>query len=228
MTRETFDRIASGYDQALPPHITEHYLRKRVAFIREHCKQGRLIDVGCGTGRLAGRLAEAGFEVTGVDGSEGMLGVMRAEVPGVRGIFGDATDLPFENDEFDVAVSVAVLHHLALPEAVASALREMVRVVRPGGRVVIWDHNPLNPYWRSLMKRVPQDDGSERLVAEREIVGVLRAAGAEIYLSVRTGFMPEFIPPRAASAVRAGERLAESIPGLRRLAAHNVVVAEPR
>ena len=43
----------------------------------------------------------------------------------------------------------------------------MVRVARPGGRILVWDHNPRNPYWGRLMARVPQDTGEERLIPER-------------------------------------------------------------
>jgi hypothetical protein len=46
----------------------------------------------------------------------------------------------------------------------------MGRVVRPAGYVLIWDHNPLNPYWPILMKRVPQDHGDERLVSVWELL----------------------------------------------------------
>ncbi len=46
----------------------------------------------------------------------------------------------------------------------------MVRVAKPVGRVLIWDHNPRNPYWRLLMARVPQDTGEERLIGVTELL----------------------------------------------------------
>ena len=54
----------------------------------------------------------------------------------------------------------------------------MARVSRPGGRIVIWDHNPRNPYWSLLMARVPQDTGEERLIGEQEVIDGLMAGGA--------------------------------------------------
>jgi hypothetical protein len=101
----------------------------------------------------------------------------------------------------------------------------MARVTRPGGRIVVWDHNPRNPYWTILMKRVPQDDGSERLIPEAEVLGGLRAGGARILSSDQLGFVPDFVPPRLMGAMRRIERGVEATPGLRRLCAHNVVVA---
>ena len=101
----------------------------------------------------------------------------------------------------------------------------MARVTRPDGRIVIWDHNPRNPYWKFLMERVPQDDGSERLIPEEEIVSALRAGGAEILGSSQLGLVPDFVPPPLLGAARAGEWVVERVPGLRRLCAHNVILA---
>ena len=101
-------------------------------------------------------------------------------------------------------------------------------MTRPGGRLVVWDHNPRNPYWKNLMARVPQDDGSERLVPEAEIVGGLHEGGAEILGSSQLGLVPDFVPPSLLGVARAGERVVERVPGLRRLCAHNVILAGRR
>jgi SAM-dependent methyltransferase len=154
-----------------------------------------------------------------------MLDVMAETEPAVSGVRGDGARLPFGDSEFDLVTTVAALHHIAEPAAVHATLKEMARVTRPGGRIVVWDHNPRNPYWRSLMKRVPQDDGSERLIPEAEVLGGLRDGGAEILSSDQLGLVPEFVPPSLLAAMKRGERLAERTPGLRRLCAHNVVLA---
>ena len=225
MSQSHFDEVADSYDETIPPHVAEHYLDKRTRFILEHCPRGRVLDVGCGTGVLASRLLELGYEVVGIDPSEGMLRVLRRRAPEARAVQGSGTDLPFEDGEFDTAVSVATMHHIAGPAAVRSTLREMARVVRPGGSVVVWDHNPANPYWPLLMRRVPQDRGDERLVALDELIEGLSSAGAEPELVLRLGLVPDFTPPRLLGAARVVERAIERTPGLRRLCAHNVVLA---
>jgi len=174
-----FDSVAGVYDDSLPAHVVEHYLRKRVRFVLEHCARGEALDVGCGTGLLASRLAAAGYEMTGVDPSEGMLEVLRARAPQVRAVTASGTSLPFPDDSFDLVLTVAVLHHIADPENVRRTLVEMVRVARPSSRILVWDHNPRNPYWGPLMARVPQDTGDERLIPEEEVVGGLREGGAQ-------------------------------------------------
>jgi hypothetical protein len=91
--------------------------------------------------------------------------------------------------------------------------------------VVLWDHNPANPYWPVLMKRVPQDTGDERLVPLEEILSGVRAAGLRPFRVFRSGFTPDFLPVWLAGPWRLVERTVETVPGLNRFAAHNVVVA---
>jgi SAM-dependent methyltransferase len=220
-----FDSIATVYDESLPAHVVEHYLRKRTAFITGTCPPGPALDVGCGTGALAERLAGCGYEMTGIDPSDGMLQILRRRCPAVRAIKASGTSLPFEDDSFDLVLTVATLHHIADPEPVGQTLAEMVRVLRPAGRIVVWDHNPRNPYWGRLMARVPQDTGEERLIGEQELVSGLRAAGARILASRQLGLVPDFTPAALLGAAAALERAFERTPSVSRLAAHNVVVA---
>jgi SAM-dependent methyltransferase len=225
MTSSHFDAIAGVYDESLPAHVVEHYLDKRVRFVLEHCPRGRGLDVGCGTGMLAARLAVAGYAMTGVDPSEGMLTVLRERNPAVEAARAPGSALPFRDGAFDVVLSVATLHHVADPPEVRRTLAEMVRVARPGGRILVWDHNPRNPYWGRLMARVPQDTGEERLIPADEVTGGLRAGGAEIVLSTQLGMVPDFTPPRALRLAAAAERAFERTPLARRVCAHNVVLA---
>lgn len=227
MSAHHFDEIAAAYDTSLPGHVVEHYLNKRAAFVRRLVPRGSVLDVGCGTGLLAERLSVAGYQVVGIDPSEGMLAVMRDRTPEVEAVKGSGDELPFSSDCFDVVVTVATLHHIANGDRVRATLAEMVRVCRPTGRVVVWDHNPRNPYWPRLMARVPQDTGDERLIAEHEIVSGLVAAGAVVLQARQLGLVPDFTPPWALRGAAVAERVLESTPYLRRVAAHNVVVARP-
>lgn len=222
-----FDDVADVYDETLPAHVVEHYLAKRTRFVLSACPPpARVLDVGCGTGALAARLTACGYEVTGLDPSAGMLNQLHARAPGIKAVRGSAARMPFGDGEFDLSLSVATMHHIADAAAVRSALTEMVRVVRPGGRVIVWDHNPRNPYWPRLMKRVPQDRGDERLIPAEELVAGLEAGRAEPLLVTQLGMVPDFVPRRLIRAAAAGERVAERTPLLKRICAHNVVVAQ--
>jgi SAM-dependent methyltransferase len=227
MTETHFDDVAAVYDETLPGHVIEHYIEKRARFVTEASPPpGRVLDVGCGTGVLADRLAGSGYEVVGLDPSEGMLDVMRERAPQVEAVHGSGTEMPFEDGEFDLSLSVATMHHIADRDLVQSALQEMVRVVKPGGRILVWDHNPRNPYWPYLMKRVPQDSGEERLVDLGELLAGLEAGGARPVQVEQLGLVPDFTPRRLLRPAAALERAAEHTPVLRRRCAHNVVLAE--
>lgn len=92
----------------------------------------RVLDVGCGGGYLSEALAQRGAVVTGVDVSEGALDAARAhrEDLQISYVLAQGEDLPFQDSGFDGAVCTDVLVHAADPAAV---LREIGRVLRPGG-----------------------------------------------------------------------------------------------
>jgi SAM-dependent methyltransferase len=108
----------------------------------------RVLDVGCGPGHLAIRLArEADLRVTGLDLDPRMIerarGQARRAMAGGQQlpdfIVGDATALPFPDAAFDLVVSTLSMHHWAEP---AQGLAEVGRVLRPGGRALVWDVRP--------------------------------------------------------------------------------------
>ncbi len=228
MSDSHFDQIATVYDESLPAHVVEHYLRKRTAFIAAACPAGPVLDVGCGTGALAERLAGRGYEVVGVDPSEGMLEVLRRRCPAVRAVRASGTELPFDDDSFELVVTVATMHHIAQAQAVRQALIEMVRVSRPGGRILIWDHNPRNPYWGPLMSRVPQDTGEERLIGADEVIRGLIAGGAQILAVQQLGWVPDFTPSQLVPLAARAERMFERMPRIQDYGAHNVILASKR
>ncbi|MGH8282326.1 MAG: class I SAM-dependent methyltransferase [Gammaproteobacteria bacterium] len=99
----------------------------------------RILDVGCGTGVLLQRLAQKLPQATlvGMDPVPEMLAVARGRVPPSTELHeGWAEKLPFEDDNFDVVVSCNMFHYVRQP---VSALREMSRVLRPGGELLITD-----------------------------------------------------------------------------------------
>lgn len=217
-----FDEIAEEYDDSIPVHVMEHLTERRVALAESVMPGGSVLDVGCGTGRFLDALPTR-YECTGIDVSAGMLDYARKK--GLKVERASSNDLPFDDDSFDLVATFAVLHHLIDPNMVRASLREMVRVVRPGGALIVWDHNPLNPYWHSLMARSPQDQGDECLVPAKLILGTLKTSPLKSVWLRRMTFTPDFTPPGALPGMAKLERALERIPLVNLLAAHNVVVA---
>jgi ubiquinone/menaquinone biosynthesis C-methylase UbiE len=91
---------------------------------------GRVLDVGCGTGAFAARLAGIARHVDAVDRSAAMIEVARRRAPAnVTPILADVLELPLPADHYDAIVSITALHHLPLDEA----LRHLAPALRPGG-----------------------------------------------------------------------------------------------
>ena len=134
--RAMFDRIAGVYDvmNTVMTAGLHHRWRSRAVDLAQVGPGTRALDVATGTGDLAIELASRGGDVVGSDFSEGMLARARTKAPGLTWEQADAMALPYPDDEFDaVTVGFGARNFGDLPQG----LREMVRVVRPGGRVVI-------------------------------------------------------------------------------------------
>ena len=140
--RELFDDIAVKYDRF--NHISSFgadrsWRRKAVREIADTKTPIRVLDVATGTADFAiavTRKAAAGTQVTGIDLSEGMLEVGRTKCQGlpIELEVGDAEDLRFEDETFDrVCVAFGVRNF----ENLMQGLREMRRVLKPGGKLVI-------------------------------------------------------------------------------------------
>jgi demethylmenaquinone methyltransferase/2-methoxy-6-polyprenyl-1,4-benzoquinol methylase len=134
--RAMFDRIAGPYDlmNSVMTAGLHHRWRARAVDLARVGPGSRALDVATGTGDLAIELASRGAEVVGSDFSEGMLDVARRKAPALSWEQGNALALPYPDATFDAAtVGFGARNFSDLPQG----LREMARVVRPGGRVVV-------------------------------------------------------------------------------------------
>ena len=159
----------------------------------------RLLDVGCGTGHHLARLTARGYRCAGVDGSGAMLGEARGLVAGVPLAQGDVTRLPFASSAFDRALCVEVLRYL--PDG-GPLLREIARVLRPGGTCLVTavPRFSLNGY--PLVNRLlPRGRGFSPLRQHFTSVRALRRALED------AGLTPEAIHPVYWGPVNWVERL---------------------
>jgi demethylmenaquinone methyltransferase/2-methoxy-6-polyprenyl-1,4-benzoquinol methylase len=163
---ELFARIAPRYDlindvQSFGMH---RRWKRRVVQLAEVRPGERALDLCCGTGDLAFALAEAGASVTGLDFSEEMLQVAREKFKvhppssdfgatsgskfEVEFVQGDAQRIPFPENTFNIVTIGYGLRNLADLDA---GIREMLRVTRPGGRLLALEFGkPGNALWRSI------------------------------------------------------------------------------
>jgi demethylmenaquinone methyltransferase/2-methoxy-6-polyprenyl-1,4-benzoquinol methylase len=156
-----FDRIAGVYDlmNSVMTAGLHHRWRARAADLAALLPGQRALDVATGTGDLAielkRRVGDAG-EVVGSDFSDAMLELARRKTGDVRFEHGNALGLPYEDDSFDAATVGFGARNFS---DLAQGLREMTRVVRPGGRVVILEittpeRPPLSLFFRLWFDRL--------------------------------------------------------------------------
>jgi demethylmenaquinone methyltransferase/2-methoxy-6-polyprenyl-1,4-benzoquinol methylase len=152
--REMFDRITPTYDLLNRVFSLDTDRRWRRAAAAEIPAGARVLDLCCGTGDLALAAAREGRSVVGADFSAAMLRRAAAKLrsrrpaPPVRLVRADALHLPFRDGSFDACTIGWGLRNLVRPEL---GLREIVRVLRPGGRALILEFSrPRTPFTRAF------------------------------------------------------------------------------
>jgi malonyl-CoA O-methyltransferase len=198
--REGYDRWAAVYERDDNPMLPME--AEVVASVLPDVRGLDVIDLGCGTGRHAARLAAAGARVTAVDFSEGMLAEARTR-PGAESIRFVVHDLhaplPFPDASFDTAVSGLVVEHLAdLPAFFATTFR----VLRPGGVAVVSAMHPAM-FLRGAVARFTDPETNE-VVAPGSIA---HPFGALVLAALRAGFRVDDLVERVVD-----EAFAERFP----------------
>jgi ubiquinone/menaquinone biosynthesis C-methylase UbiE len=153
---------------------------------------GRFLDAGCGTGSAGGWLDGVG-RVVGIDYEPLALELYQERHPAARLLVGDVTRLPFADGSFDALHCVTVLIHRTVTD-VPAAVRELVRVLRPGGTLAL-----LEPGVRRLRRAHDRETHSVRRFSRRELAGYVADAGCTVRRA--TGAYSFLVPPAAVKAV---------------------------
>jgi SAM-dependent methyltransferase len=213
-----FDAFAPDYDAGMSDPVkrlaggsADTFLEHKADWLlRNLAPAGRLLDFGCGTGGFLRALRRVGapLELVGCDVAAGMIEEARrrwdaGQEPTLHAV--PPGPLPFVDAGFDLVTAVSVFHHVAPAEQLGVA-RDLLRVVRPGGAVVIFEHNPANPVTRWIVRRAPIDSNAV-LLWPRTCTRLLRHAGAA---RCRTAYLL-FFPPRFRPLWRV-ERFLEWLP----------------
>jgi SAM-dependent methyltransferase len=126
---------------------------RRVRMLSSHLRPGMtVLELGCGTGYFTQELARSGADVIAIDVSPELLEIARSNcsAPNVQYQIQNASALSYSDAVFDSVVGSSILHHLEIEEA----LREIYRVLKPGGTIYFTEPNMLNPQI-AIQKNVP-------------------------------------------------------------------------
>lgn len=210
-----FDAIAEEYLNQWQPHVWQLLLNRRMDLLESaipeaEARAGIGIDVGCGLGRQTLEMRGRGYRVIGVDPAFQL--VRRAQETDGMAV-ASALYLPFASGSADFAYAIGVLHHLDGPEAQDVALKEVHRVLKPGGRFIVQESNVQNPlflfymsYLFPLLKSI--DEGIEWWIPPPKWEGL---PGFELKEIRYFTFLPDFIPQSLMGpALRLERRLERS------------------
>ncbi len=165
---DDFDGFAKDYRQIHNESIrscgadSDYFSEQKIEEVRklETTFAPRVLDLGCGDGNSAifFRKYFPGCEYTGLDTSEVSITVANArKLEGLAFSHYDGLNLPLSTDSFDIVFIACVLHHIDSKNH-QELLTEVQRVLKPGGRLYIFEHNPFNPITRRIVKKCPFDE----------------------------------------------------------------------
>lgn len=141
--RKILSDLETGYDLIADKFSsTRAFLWRDLGFVRGMVNRGyKVLDFGCGNGRLAGFLGNNYQEFIGVDISQKLIDISRQRYNSEKNRFVklslDFSRLPFKDNYFDVVFSIAVFHHFPSREYSLKIARELHRVLKPGGKIVV-------------------------------------------------------------------------------------------
>ncbi|MGL5849571.1 MAG: class I SAM-dependent methyltransferase [Phycicoccus sp.] len=181
--RSAYDAIAADYATAYPTTEPESAVDLAVVdhlveLLRGGVPAPRMLDAGCGTGRMTRYLADRGCVTVGMDLSPGMLAMARRDHPDLPVHLADVLDLPFGEAAFDGVLLWYSLIHLSDDE-LPRALAESARVIRPAGLVLVafqagdgpWDVGAGLRRWGHDVSLVRNQRTPERVAAALSEVG---------------------------------------------------------
>ena len=215
-----FDKFADEYLAAHTQNLKisgeapDYFARYKLDEIRRRWTALKLpepkgvLDFGAGIGNSLPHLARVfpGAKLTGLDVSEKSLAVAAQRFPGLAELVRyDGGDVPLADASFDLIFSACVFHHIEAAEHEA-LLSRLKRLLRPGGMLAIFEHNPVNPVTRYIVATCPFDENAV-LIPAPVFAQRQRAVGLRDVKVAYTGFFPGPL-----AALRPLERLMTAVP----------------
>lgn len=196
--------------------------QRRVQMLTSHVRQGmKILEIGCGTAYFTRELAKTAALITAIDISPDLLEEARLNCPFPNVTFEtqNAYALTYPDNAFDSVVGSSVLHHLEIDEG----LRQIYRVLRPGGLIVFTEPNMLNPQI-AVQKNVPAvkrrvgDSPDETAFFRWSLRRRLERAGFHQVRVTPFDFLHPKTPQAWISLIQKLDRLAERLPLIREIA----------
>lgn len=220
MDQAEFDRFAEDYLQthqrnvAISGEAPDYFARYKIDEVRRlwtasgAAEPRAIVDFGAGIGNSLPHLAESfpTARITALDVSQRSLAIAARRFPGLADLVCyDGAEIPLPDASVDLIFSSCVFHHIEAAEHV-EIFRRLRRVLAPGGRMIVFEHNPLNPVTRYIVATCEFDENAV-LIPAPEFQARQRAAGFAKVDAAFTGFFPARL-----KALRPLERFMTGLP----------------
>lgn len=188
MSQPEFDKFSNSYSENIG-NAVELFGQDHDFFVRNKAdtllsafrssgpdtRKLQVLDIGCGVGLVHRYIKNAVGSLSGTDVSGASLDIARMQNPDIAYESYDGVNLPYPDACFDVAYAICVLHHVPVPQW-QKFIDEMRRVVRPGGHILLIEHNPLNPATQFVVRNASMDENAV-LVWPNRLRALMRTAG---------------------------------------------------
>jgi len=187
LVRKEFDDVSGRYGDAVSEAIpiagasSSYFIKVKAEYLLDEIRKSgnpadmKALDLGCGVGSFHPYLKDKFATLTGVDISEQSLAQARQNNSFVDYIAYDGENLDMADDSQDVVFASCVLHHVPL-EKRAIFMSNAFRILKPGGLMLIFEHNTRNPLTRKTIKACPFDDDAIMLPPS-ELSALFKTAG---------------------------------------------------
>jgi SAM-dependent methyltransferase len=195
----------TGFSTGFFTRVKADYIRDIVYSYFGPAAELTALDIGCGVGNYHQLIKLKFRALSGVDVSRACVDTARRRNKNVEYKVYDGSRLPYADASFDFVFSICVMHHVP-PANWGHFVREMRRVLRPGGLALVFEHNPRNPLTMRAVNTCPFDEDAVLLPSE-ETERLFRSAGFD---RVRCRFILSV--PAANGLLRRVDRLLSSLP----------------
>jgi SAM-dependent methyltransferase len=198
---QPFDRYSKNYDVVLLDAVkstgydTSHFTTAKLKKLKELLQSDAafdFLDYGCGPGHLS-RDFQQYFPKTryfGVDASPEMIKQARAQY-GEKGVFYEITSEEWKQNTYQVIFSACVFHHIP-HENHKTILTELKNLLAPSGEIILWEHNPINPFTRKIVRECPFDEDAV-LLHPNQAISLFTQTNLQQVRLIYTTFFPKFL-----------------------------------
>ncbi len=148
LNRKTYNQIAEEFSD------TRNHLWSEISSFSDYIRNNqKILDLGCGNGRLINLIDNHQTDYIGVDNSKELIKIAKKKHPDYSFRIANITNLPFDKNNFDLIFSIAVIHHIPTQELRKKVAQEIKRVLKPGGKIIVSVWNLNRPKYTEKIKR---------------------------------------------------------------------------